>query len=156
MKKLNLTLVTLLLMFSQLTYANYNRNKAVPVQKVLFGEVLSVRNISQRTLLEDKKNNWQTFGGALLGGAIGHQFGSGSGRKVATILGAIVGGNIAHNSPTDRQYMQTQLVELFINVGHDEQYMVIQEKDNNMQFKHGDSVRLVYLSDNTVRVDQAY
>jgi len=34
--------------------------------------------------------------------------------------------------------------------------MVVQDKDNRMLFARGDRVRLVYLSDNSVRVDKAY
>ena len=43
-----------------------------------------------------------------------------------------------------------------IKVENGEQFMVVQDKDNQMIFRTGDSVRLVYLSDNTVRVDKAY
>ena len=34
--------------------ADYERNKAVSVEKVLFGKVYSVRNITQQELIEDK------------------------------------------------------------------------------------------------------
>ena len=78
--------------FTTNTFAEYDRNKAVPVEKVLFGSVISVRNITQEELIKDKNNGWRTFGGALMGGIIGNQFGGGSGRDVATILGAIIGG----------------------------------------------------------------
>ena len=85
----------ILLTFMPKSYADYDRNEAVPVEKVLFGSVMSVRTINQETLIQDKNNGWHTFGGALIGGVIGHQFGGGSGRDVATILGAIIGGSAA-------------------------------------------------------------
>ena len=46
--------------------ADYDRNKAVPVEKVLFGQVLSVRNITEQELIQDKNQGWKTFGGALI------------------------------------------------------------------------------------------
>ena len=64
-KILNLVVLCL---FSVSTFADYDRNKAVPVEKVLFGVVVSVRNINQEELILDKKNGWHTFGGALIDG----------------------------------------------------------------------------------------
>ena len=144
------------LIFSAPTFAKYERNKAVPVQQVLFGKVKSVRNISEQQLVHDKSNGWKTFGGALLGGVIGNQFGGGSGRTVATILGSMIGGNVAHNQQQTQRYENTQLVELLIQVESGKQFMVIQDSDPAMRFHQGDNVRLIYLTDNTVRVDSTF
>ncbi len=38
-----------------------------------------------------------TIAGSVIGGAIGHQFGKGDGRKAMTVVGAIVGGMIGGN-----------------------------------------------------------
>lgn len=138
------------------TFAQYERNKAVPVQQVLFGDVKSVRNITEQELIQDKNNGWKTFGGALLGGVVGNQFGGGSGRTVATILGSVIGGSVAHNKQQQSHYQQNNFVELLIQVENGDQFMVVQDQDQSMRFSRGDSVRLVYLSDNTVRVDKAY
>lgn len=138
------------------TFAQYERNKAVPVQQVLFGDVKSVRNITEQELIQDKNNGWKTFGGALLGGVIGNQFGGGSGRTVATILGSVIGGSVAHNKQQQSHYQQSNFVELLIQVENGDQFMVVQDQDQSMRFSRGDNVRLVYLSDNTVRVDKAY
>ncbi|MBE0378741.1 outer membrane lipoprotein SlyB [Pseudoalteromonas prydzensis ACAM 620] len=155
MNKLIIGLSTALL-FSDPSFAAYERNKAVPVQQVLFGNVQSVRNITEQELVQDKNSGWKTFGGALLGGVIGNQFGGGSGRTAATILGSVIGGSVAHNRQQGSHYNQYHLVELMIKVENGEQFMVVQDKDSQMTFNTGDSVRLVYLSDNTVRVDKAY
>ncbi|MDI4668354.1 glycine zipper 2TM domain-containing protein [Pseudoalteromonas shioyasakiensis] len=144
------------LLLSSPSYADYQRNKAVPVQQVLFGSVQSVRTITEQELVRDKTNGWETFGGALIGGVIGNQFGGGSGRTVATILGSMIGGSVAHNRQQNSHVIQYQLVELMIKVESGEQFMVVQDKDNQMLFNQGDKVRLVYLTDNTVRVDKAY
>ena len=155
MKALTIAMCALLTL-SAPSFANYERNKAVPVQQVLFGDVKSVRKITEQELVQDKNNGWKTFGGALLGGVVGNQFGGGSGRTVATILGSVIGGSAAHNNQQKSYYKQTHLVELLIQVENGDQYMVVQDQDQSMRFSKGDNVRLVYLSDNTVRVDRAY
>ncbi|MBB1386289.1 glycine zipper 2TM domain-containing protein [Pseudoalteromonas sp. SG45-5] len=149
-------LMCALLSVSAPTFAKYERNKAVPVQQVLFGDVKSVRNITEQEIIQDKNNGWETFGGALLGGVIGNQFGGGSGRTVATILGSVIGGSVAHNKQQRSHYQQNHFVELLIQVENGEQFMVVQDQDQSMRFSKGDNVRLVYLNDNTVRVDKAY
>lgn len=151
-----LTVLTLLtLLFSTTNaYADYDRNKAVPVEKVLFGSVVSVRNISHEELLHDSNNGWHTFGGALVGGVIGNQFGSGSGRDVATILGAIIGSSMAQNRHQPPKKVTLRLVELMIKVENGEQFMVIQDFDKSMVFHTEDKIRMIYLANNTVRIDK--
>lgn len=156
MKTISLSILALcaFLFYSTSVYANYDRNKAVPVEKVLFGSVVSVRNISHEELVTDKKNGWHTFGGALIGGVIGNQFGGGSGRDVATILGAIIGGSIANNRQNQSEIVITRLVELMIKTDTGEQFMVIQDYDNSMVFHFEDKVRMIYLANSTVRIDK--
>jgi outer membrane lipoprotein SlyB len=134
--------------------SQYDRNKPVPVEKVLFGTIESVRNITRQEIVEDKNNGWRTFGGALLGGVIGSQFGSGSGQDVATILGAFLGGSIAHNRKKESRQIITQLVELMIETEDGERYMVIQDLDATMIFHRNDQIRLIYLATGSVRVDK--
>jgi len=157
MKTLLLSSLSLLiLLFSYCANADYDRNQAIPVEKVLFGKVVSVRNISQEELIQDKNNGWKTFGGALIGGVIGNQFGGGSGRDVATILGAIIGGSVAHNRHNQPKRVVTRLVELMITVSGGEQFMVIQDYDNQMIFHTNDKVRMIYLANNSVRIDKQF
>ena len=160
MKSLLITCLTLLtLLFSYSANANYDRNKAVPVDKVLFGTVISTRNISQEELIQDKSNGWKTFGGALVGGAIGNQFGGGSGRTAATILGAVIGGKMV-NTGSQAKTVTVRLVELMIEVECTEkqcqQYMVIQDFDQQMVFHNQDTVRMVYLANGNVRIDKQF
>ena len=146
-------------LFSISANANYERNKAVPVDKVLFGTVISTRNISQEELIQDKSNGWKTFGGALVGGAIGNQFGGGSGRTAATILGAVIGGKMV-NTGSQAKTVTVRLVELMIEVECTEkqcqQYMVIQDFDQQMVFHNQDTVRMVYLANGNVRIDKQF
>jgi outer membrane lipoprotein SlyB len=158
MKSLILSLLSLFVLLGNTTdaYAEYERNKAVPVEKVLFGSVVSARNITQEELIYDKNNGWHTFGGALIGGVIGNQFGGGSGRDVATILGAVIGDSVANNRHKQTKKVTIHLVELMIKVDNGEQFMVIQDFDKRMVFHKTDKVRMVYLENSTVRIDKQH
>ncbi|UJF20538.1 glycine zipper 2TM domain-containing protein [Shewanella sp. OMA3-2] len=134
--------------------AAYDRNQAVPVEKVLYGYVESVKNITEKQLVADKNQGWRTFGGALVGGVIGHQFGGGSGQDVATVLGALLGGGIANQYGNQEYYLEYKLVEVMIKQEDGTQVMIIQDVDPGMTFKAGDEVRVVYLQ-GYVRVDLA-
>lgn len=148
------TLMIICLFFgvSQGAVPGYDRNQAVPVEKVLFGQVESVRNITQKQLVEDRNSGWKTFGGALIGGVIGHQFGGGSGQDVATVLGALMGAGIGNRYGDSAYYQELRLVELMIKLEDGGQVMVIQDLDPGMIFSVNDDVRLVYLK-GYVRVD---
>jgi outer membrane lipoprotein SlyB len=134
--------------------ADYERNKAVPVEKVLFGKVQSVRNITEQEIIEDKRRGWKVFGGALVGGAIGSQFGSGSGRNVATILGALLGGSLSNNNNPQYHIKTIRLVELMIKTDEGKEFMVIQDLDSRMVFQRSDAIRLIYLANGSVRIDK--
>jgi len=156
MKTLSQALLALCLLFFYSTdvYANNDRNQAVPVEKVLFGSVVSVRNITEEELVRDKKNGWHTFGGSLIGGVIGNQFGDGNGKDITTILGAIIGGSIAGNNHKKPKKKINYLVELMIKTENGDQFMVIQDYDPRMVFHSKDKVRMIYLANNTVRIDK--
>ncbi|MCL1144818.1 glycine zipper 2TM domain-containing protein [Shewanella sp. 10N.261.52.F9] len=133
--------------------APYDRNQAVPVEKVEFGQVASVRNITQKQLVEDQNTGWKTFGGALIGGVVGHQFGGGSGQDVATVLGALLGAGVGNRYGDSSYYQELRLVEMMITLDTGEQVMVIQDLDPGMVFNVNDDVRVVYLK-GFVRVDR--
>lgn len=145
--------LSLFLSIAQLNAAPYDRNQAVPVEKVEFGQVASVRNITEKQLVEDQNTGWKTFGGALIGGVIGHQFGGGSGQDVATVLGALLGAGIGNRYGDSSYYQELKLVEMMITLDSGEQVMVIQDLDQGMIFNVNDEVRVVYLK-GYVRVDQ--
>lgn len=134
--------------------SDYNRNQAVPVEKVLFGHVMSIRYITQQDLIEDKDHGWKVFGGAVLGGVLGHQFGSGSGRDIATILGALIGGTFVNNNNTSSKMSKVELIELMVKTDTGQEYMVIQYLDPSMIFHRSDKIRMVYLTNGIVRVDK--
>jgi outer membrane lipoprotein SlyB len=139
-----------------LASADYDRNQAVPVDKVLFGNVTSVRQITETELTQDRNQGWKVFGGALIGGGIGNQFGSGSGRALSTILGAILGGSVASDSQTRSEQVTIQLVELMISIDNEGEYMVVQDFDPAMRFQAQDKIRMIYLANGSVRIDKQY
>ncbi|GGP73883.1 glycine zipper 2TM domain-containing protein [Shewanella ulleungensis] len=141
-------------LFNSQAQAAYERNQAVPVEKVMYGTIESVRYVSEKQLVEDSHSGWKTFGGALIGGVIGHQFGGGSGQDVATVLGALIGGGLGSQHGRSAYYLENKLVELMITQEDGSQVMVIQDLDPGMSFNAGDEVRVVYLS-GYVRVDIA-
>ncbi|WP_219930890.1 glycine zipper 2TM domain-containing protein [Vibrio albus] len=147
-------LSVLFLMTSFSTVAAYERNKAVPVEKVVYGRVESIRYITQKQLIEDRNVGWKTFGGAVVGGVIGHQFGGGSGQDIATVLGALLGGAAANKHGDSTHIQQYQLIEMLISLDDGSQVMVLQDIDPDMPFTVGDEVRVVYLT-GYVRVDIA-
>jgi len=155
MKKV-ITLLFITFIFSAHVSAGYERNKAVPVQEVLFGKVQSVRNITQQELIRDKNKGWKVFGGALIGGAIGSQFGDGSGQVAATILGSLIGASLSDNKHPQYREKTLRLVEMMIKTEQGKAYMVVQDFDSRMIFNQDDKVRLIYLENNSVRIDKAY
>jgi outer membrane lipoprotein SlyB len=142
--------------YTPLALAEYERNQAVPVDKVLFGKIISVRKITETELTQDRNQGWKVFGGALIGGSIGNQFGSGSGRALSTILGAMLGGSIANDSHARVKQVTFQLVELMISIDYDSEYMVVQDLDSSMRFHAQDKIRMIYLANGSVRIDKQY
>jgi len=128
----------------------------VPVQEVLFGKVESVRNITQQELIRDRNKGWKVFGGALVGGAIGSQFGDGSGQVAATILGSLIGASISDNKHPQYREKTLHLVEMMIKTEQGKAYMVVQDFDSRMIFNRDDKIRLIYLANGSVRIDKAF
>ncbi|HAS6985905.1 glycine zipper 2TM domain-containing protein [Vibrio parahaemolyticus] len=135
--------------------AAYQRNVAKPVNEVVYGKIDSVRYITQQEVVQSKSNGWKTLLGATIGGLVGNQFGGGTGKEVATAVGALAGAAVAQNQSNYQYTAEYKLVELLIKVKGDKLINVIQDVDKNMLFSRGDEVRILYFDDG-VRVDLAY
>ncbi|EJG1030097.1 glycine zipper 2TM domain-containing protein [Vibrio parahaemolyticus] len=135
--------------------AAYQRNVAKPVNEVVYGKIDSVRYITQKEVVQSKSNGWKTLLGATIGGLVGNQFGGGTGKEVATAVGALAGAAVAQNQSNYQYTVEYKLVELLIKVKGDKLINVIQDVDKNMLFSRGDEVRILYFDDG-VRVDLAY
>ncbi|EGR9023797.1 glycine zipper 2TM domain-containing protein [Vibrio parahaemolyticus] len=135
--------------------AAYQRNVAKPVNEVVYGKIDSVRYITQQEVVQSKSNGWKNLLGATIGGLVGNQFGGGTGKEVATAVGALAGAVVAQNQSNYQYTVEYKLVELLIKVKGDKLINVIQDVDKNMLFSRGDEVRILYFDDG-VRVDLAY
>ncbi|ENP0849481.1 glycine zipper 2TM domain-containing protein [Vibrio parahaemolyticus] len=135
--------------------AAYQRNVAKPVNEVVYGKIDSVRYITQQEVVQSKSNGWKTLLGATIGGLVGNQFGGGTGKEVATAVGALAGAAVAQNQSNYQYTVEYKLVELLIKVKGDKLINVIQDVDKNMLFSRGEEVRILYFDDG-VRVDLAY
>lgn len=151
-----ITAVIFSFLISSFSANSYERNKAVPVEKVVYGKVESIRSITETELVKDKSAGWHHFGGALIGGVIGNQFGDGSGQVAATILGSLIGASIANNRSVRYKEKTLRLIELLILTEEKQRVMVVQDYDHNMRLTNNDDVRIVYLSNGSVRVDTVY
>ncbi|EHT4940685.1 glycine zipper 2TM domain-containing protein [Vibrio vulnificus] len=143
-----------LLLMPFLVHANYERNVAKPVNKVIYGEVESVRYISQQEIMRSQAEGWKTLLGATIGGLVGNQFGGGTGKEVATAIGAVAGAVIVQNQGQSEYRIEYQLVELLIETEKGQLINVIQDVDKNMLFNRANKVRMLYFDDG-VRVDLA-
>ena len=148
-------LVLMVLLFPLIANASYQRNVARPVNEVKFGQVETIRYISQKEMVEAKGVGWNTLLGAVVGGIVGHQFGWGHGKQVATVVGAAAGGVITHQTVNEAQQVNHQLVELLIRTKKDELIDIIQDVDKNMIFTKNDRVRILYFNEG-VRVDKEF
>ena len=148
-------LMLLLLLPLVATAAPYNRNEARTVNKIVFGDVDSVRYISNQEVINSQRNGWETLLGGVVGGLIGNQFGGGTGREVATAVGVVAGAGIAHTRQPNQKVIDYRLVELLIKAEDGRLIDVIQDVDQQMIFQRGDSVRILYFDDG-VRVDKAF
>ncbi|MEF1248054.1 glycine zipper 2TM domain-containing protein [Vibrio owensii] len=135
--------------------AAYERNVAKPVNQVVYGKVDSVRYITQQEVKQSQSNGWETLLGATIGGLVGNQFGGGTGKEVATAVGALAGAAVVRNRSNYEYTVEYKLVELLVKVDGNKLINVIQDVDNSMLFKRGDDVRILYFDDG-VRVDIVY
>lgn len=83
------------------------------------------------------------IGGAIAGGVIGHQIGSGSGNTAATIGGAVVGGVIGHQvEQRVRDRQQAAGVEYVFRVRMDDGSYQTFRKETHDNIQVGDRVRV--------------
>ncbi|MGF1753712.1 glycine zipper 2TM domain-containing protein [Vibrio makurazakiensis] len=148
-------LLWILLVLPLFANAAYNRNEARPVNDVVYGKVDSVRYITQQEIVQSQGSGWETLLGAAVGGLVGNQFGGGTGKEVATAVGAVAGAGVARNRANTQYTVEHKLVEILVETDKGKLIDVIQDADGNMLFNRGDDVRILYFS-NGVRVDLVY
>lgn len=145
--------ILILLIFPLFANATYQRNQARPVNDVVFGQVETVRYISQQEIFQSKTQGWETLLGAVVGGLVGHQLGDGRGKQVATAVGVLAGASISQHQGKQAVQVDYHLVEILIRTSTGKLVDVIQDVDSHMLFHPGDRVRILYF-DEGVRVDK--
>lgn len=119
--------------------SNYNNNHYN--NRVLYGHVLDVRYVQWQ-----ERSNTSGVGigiGAVAGGLLGNQIGSGSGRTAATVLGA-VGGGVLGNEIGKRNSSPTNMDGLEIRVRLDNREVVtVTQPYRGENFQPGQNVRVI-------------
>ncbi len=124
----------------------YSRDQARVAHTVYYGTILRVEEVT----LEGTNTGAGTLAGGAMGGALGSAVGGGSGRTIATVGGAILGG-IAGTAA--EKGMTTQVgVELEVELDNGELLAIVQEKD--AIYNVGDRVRVLRDSRGAARVRQ--
>lgn len=81
-----------------------------------------VRYVQNRAHISDPAVGGRTLLGSVIGGVIGHQFGSGRGRDAATVAGAAIGAGVGYDSAAKRQPQVREEVVRRCDVRHQSQY----------------------------------
>ena len=82
------------------------------------------------------------IGGAIAGGVLGHQVGSGSGNTAATIGGAVIGGVVGHQVEQRVRNNQATAVEYRFRVRMDDGSYQTFSKETHDNIRVGDRVRI--------------
>ena len=83
----------------QTVYRNIPQQQCNDVEVPIYGTV------------QGQASTGDALAGAIIGGVIGNQFGGGSGKDAATVLGAIVGADMANKKGSSRQVITGYRVE---------------------------------------------
>jgi uncharacterized protein YcfJ len=65
----------------------------------------------QREVYAQPRSATPTILGAIIGGVVGHQFGSGHSRNLGTVAGAVLGGSIGHDASARNAGVETRDVQ---------------------------------------------
>ncbi|ANF58683.1 glycine zipper 2TM domain-containing protein [Halotalea alkalilenta] len=113
----------------------YSGAQAQTAQSVSYGTITGIRPVT----IQDDSSGFGGIGGAVLGGLLGNQVGGGSGRTIATAVGAI-GGAVAGNR-VEGSMDRTAGMEVQVQRDDGQNLVIVQQADNTYQV--GQRVRLV-------------
>lgn len=117
--------------------------------RMMFGEPVAVNfdsNTGQRRLVYRYDNDSSIqkglagVGGAVVGGLLGSQIGGGSGRDIATVVGAGAGGVLAENAVTARREEQTLTIWIDARSGVVRDYHFTEDKSRSQSWGIGSGV----------------
>jgi outer membrane lipoprotein SlyB len=93
--------------------AVYERNTARPVNQVVFGQVETVRNITQRQILESEHSGWKTLGAPCWAVCSATSLAAVMAGRFATAVGALAGAAVQQYQ-SGGSVVENKLVELLI------------------------------------------
>ena len=127
----------------------YTRSQAQRAQSVQYGTVLAVADVT----IVAEPGGGGALGGAVVGGVLGHAITGRSGpstRRVGATLGAV--GGAAAGEAVEQARGTRAGVEIEVELDDGNIVVIIQEKDDD--YDVGDKVRVLTLSDRSMRVRQ--
>ena len=130
----------------QTTYPGGQTYPAYPSQEISrYGYVESVETVTaeqRNTGIAGTGVGVGAIGGAIAGGVLGHQVGSGRGNTAATIGGAVIGGVVGHQVEQQVRGHQAAGVEYVFRVRMDDGSYQTFRKETHDGIRVGDRVRI--------------
>ena len=134
-------------------------------QEIQYGVVQEARSFTDSASATSgstsgNRQGLRTLGAAAIGGAVGNQFGGGTGQDVATATGAVAGARAsrrrqaAETNTTASSAAGQQMVELTIKTDAGKLISVVQPSAPELSFAKGDKVRILTSGSDT-QVDKA-
>lgn len=124
-----------------------------------FTDSTSVTSSSTSSSASGHRQGLRTLSAAAIGGAVGNQFGGGTGQDIATATGAVAGARAsrrqaAETNTTAASSAGQQMVELTVKTDDGKLISVVQPSTPDLSFAKGDKVRVLTSGTNT-QVDKA-
>ncbi|MBP0050124.1 glycine zipper 2TM domain-containing protein [Marinobacterium sp. AK62] len=117
---------------------SYSRSQVGQAQTVQYGSVEAVTPV----VIEGRTDGIVGSGtGAVVGGIAGNQVGGGSGRTLATVVGAVAGGLVGQRIEKSATERQGQEVTIRLDSGR--VISVVQEVQEGQYFQPGERVRVL-------------
>lgn len=131
--------------------ATYDREQVGEVQETQQARIVSLEPVD----IEEEGVQTGTILGAVAGGLAGRQVGGGSGRDIMTVVGAVAGGYAGSEieSRVDDRTAEADGVAIGLELDDGREIGVVQELDENEQFRVGERVTVVFEGDNQARVE---
>lgn len=133
-------------------------------QEIQYGVVQEARSFTESASAaagstSGNRQGLRTLGAAAIGGAVGNQFGGGSGQDIATAAGAVAGARAsrrrqAAETNTAASAAGQQMVELTVKTDAGKLISVVQPSTPELSFAKGDKVRILTSGADT-QVDKA-
>lgn len=126
--------------YQQPNQQNYRNNTYSQPQQVRYGKI---QNIRQIPIAQNSTSGVGIGIGAVAGGLLGNQIGSGGGRAAATVIGAIGGGALGNEVERRRGNNQAPGLEIEVRLDNSREVVTVVQADQGQNFRHGSRVRLV-------------